>query len=50
VAFDPGALPAAAAAASSDEAPGDAAGTFDAGGAASVCVVRDVDNRQFLLW
>ncbi|KAG2439414.1 hypothetical protein HXX76_004771 [Chlamydomonas incerta] len=49
VVFDPAALSAAAAAASSDEDPG-ASSAFDALGPASVCVVRDVDNRQLLMF
>ncbi|KAG2445313.1 hypothetical protein HYH02_008779 [Chlamydomonas schloesseri] len=49
VVFDPAALSAAAAAASSDEDPG-ASSAFDALGPASVSVVRDVDNRQLLMF
>lgn len=49
VVFDPAGLSAAAAAASSDEDPG-ASSAFDALGPASVSVVRDVDNRQLLMF
>ncbi len=46
VVFDPAAM--AGAAASDDE--DDGSGAFDALGAAAVSVVRDIDNRQFLMF
>ncbi|KXZ52088.1 hypothetical protein GPECTOR_10g1111 [Gonium pectorale] len=51
VVFDPAAVPAAVVAASDDENDaGGAAAAFDALGAATVSVVRDIDNRQFLMF